>query len=127
MDSAIQLYLAWNRSFIVMLDSDGAGEKEKKRYIDKFGKLVEHRIFLINEVDEQWKGYAIERLFTKVEVLEIQNSAYPGDKSQNKTHFSRAIQELLVNKKPVALSSVTVENFRRIYDFVGKMMPIIAV
>ena len=47
LDAVIRLYVAWGREFIILLDSDGEGEKQKKRYNDIFGALVKDRIFLL--------------------------------------------------------------------------------
>lgn len=117
LDTLIQLYMAWNRSFCIILDSDAAGQKEKKRYVDKFGPLTQDKIFVLSDIEQEWKSGAIESLFTAAEVLEIQRIAYPHDKAFSKTHFSRAVQELLVNKSAIALEPQTKANFLKIYDF----------
>ncbi|CAN5855717.1 hypothetical protein BH24ACI1_BH24ACI1_20910 [soil metagenome] len=116
LDCVIRLYLAWGRSFIILLDSDSAGVKEKKRYEDLFGILVQNRIFLLKDVDSSWNK-EMESLIEKTDIVAIQSVAYPSTSKFNKTHFNRAIQELyLTNKKP-KMSKVTVNNFQKLLKF----------
>lgn len=118
LDALIQLYVAWNRPFIVLLDSDSAGAKEKNRYQEKFGAILEGKLFILSDISPEWKNFAVEKLFSNDEILEIQQLAYPTDKKINKTHFGRAIQELLVKKIPFAASENTKTNFKKTYEFV---------
>ena len=46
LDDIIRLYIAWGRSFIVLLDADKEGLAQKNRYKDLFGKLVDDRSIL---------------------------------------------------------------------------------
>jgi len=99
-----------------LLDSDSAGVKEKKRYEDLFGILVQNRIFLLKDVDSSWNK-EMESLIEKTDIVAIQSVAYPSTSKFNKTHFNRAIQELyLTNKKP-KMSKVTVNNFQKLLKF----------
>lgn len=119
LDTLIRLYLAWSRPFCILLDSDSAGTKEKTRYIEAFGALVADNIFTVSDVRPEWASFAVEKLFQAEEILMIQKESYPSDLKQNKTHFGRAVQELLVNKIPVDLSIETKNNFRQV-DFLTK-------
>jgi hypothetical protein len=38
LDTVIQLYLAWGRNFVVLLDSDATGNRERQRYAARFGR-----------------------------------------------------------------------------------------
>ena len=45
LDALISLYIGWGKEFIILLDSDKAGNIQKTRYIENFGIIVEKRIF----------------------------------------------------------------------------------
>ncbi|MBX3297453.1 MAG: AAA family ATPase [Acidobacteria bacterium] len=122
LDSPIQLYLAWGRNFVALLDSDEAGAKEKQRYQEKFGGLVTGRIFTLADVNTSWDKLGLESLFTDKERLRIQNSAYPGASKLNKTHFNRAIQEAYLTRKDLEITQTTVNKFQKIIDFLEKSL-----
>ncbi|TXH76429.1 AAA family ATPase [Thiobacillus sp.] len=116
LDSVIQLYLAWGRNFIVLLDSDDEGELQKKRYAEKFGSLVEPRVFTLADINPDWKKYETEKLLVDSDRLQIQKLAYPETDAYKKTHFNRAVQELLVlRRQPEQLQDPSRENFLRMF------------
>jgi hypothetical protein len=117
LDSVIQLYIGWGRNFIVILDSDSTGDKEKKRYEDKFGILVEHRIYSLADVNSSWHNKTMETLIPTGERLTIQQAAYPGDQKYHKTHFNRAVQEMYLTGQRPQISSTTLGSFEHILDF----------
>jgi hypothetical protein len=124
LDAAIQLYIAWGRNFLVLLDSDEAGKTQKARYEDKFGAIVENRIFELSDIEPRWKGLSSEALFTETEKNRIQKSASNVDSKFNKTHFNRAIQEAYLTEKEMTLSKGTINKFQRIVDFCSEKLKI---
>jgi hypothetical protein len=116
LDQPIQLYFGWGRNFIVLLDSDGEGNTQKDRYLDKFGSGVENRIFILADVDESLGNNEMESLFTENERINIQTTIYPDSSKFNKTHFNRAIQELYLTDREVQLSEQTKSNFSKLID-----------
>jgi predicted ATP-dependent endonuclease of OLD family len=117
LDTLISLYIGWGKEFIILLDSDKAGKKEKERYIEKFGLIVEERIYLIGDINSKWDSKAIETLFENTDAFDLQFKFYKSATALNKTHFNRAIQESLINKKDFEFSAETKENFKEILDF----------
>ncbi len=120
LDAPIQLYLAWGRNFVALLDSDEAGAKEKLRYQDKFGGLVTDRIFTLSDINTTWSKLSMESLFSEKEKIRIQNFAYPGASKFSKTHFNRAIQEAYLTGKDLKITKTTVSKFQKIADFLIK-------
>lgn len=96
LETPIKLYLAWGRGFVVLLDSDKEGRKQKKRYLEKFGASVHGKIITLEDIDPMWKNIAMEKLFTDNDRLGIQNRIFPNQSVFNKTYFHRAIQELIL-------------------------------
>jgi len=120
LDSAIRLYLAWGRNFIVLLDSDEGGRTQKERYQKTFGILVENKIFSLEDINTKWKKKTMEGLFTDSEMDIIQRQSYPDSLKYNKKHFNRAIQEAYLNNKIINLSKTTKSNFERVIEFCNK-------
>jgi hypothetical protein len=117
LDSIVQLYIGWGLDFLILLDSDKEGNKQSERYTSKFGSLLSNRVFTLQDVDSQWKGISTERLFSETEKIAIQQSVFSTEMSCNKTHFNRAIQELLATRKVVALSAETKAGFVKLFEF----------
>jgi len=117
LDTLIRLYLAWGREFIVLLDSDGAGAREKGRYEKLFGPFVKGRINTLQDIDPSWTNVVMESLIEDSDRKLIQNIAYPSASEFNKTNFNRAIQELFLIYKRLSLSKTTLINFERIITF----------
>lgn len=117
LDTVIRLYLAWGRRFIILLDSDAEGVKQKRRYHELFGGLVTDSIFTLEDVDLAWSNIEMEQLVSEAERLLIQFSAYPDAPRYNKTHFNRAIQELYLTDRAVVISDDTKSKFEKILSF----------
>jgi energy-coupling factor transporter ATP-binding protein EcfA2 len=112
----IQLYVGWGRSFIVVLDSDDEGERQKLRYEETFEGLVKARVFTLREFVPELSGKALESILTDSERLAIQRQAYPNT-SYEKVLFNRAIQELtLLRKAPEGISKPSLGRIRMLLD-----------
>ncbi|MES2381287.1 MAG: AAA family ATPase [Bacteroidota bacterium] len=122
LDTLISLYIAWGKEFIVLLDSDKEGVNQKNRYIEKFGIMVEPRIFTLEDINKVWKKFKMENMFDKNEALKFQLIAYPSSTSLNKTHFNRTIQECLINKRNFEFDNQTKNNFEKIFSFLEKKL-----
>jgi hypothetical protein len=114
----IQLYTAWVRNLIVLCDGDVAGEAAKDKYIKKFGRLVENRIFTLTDVSASFKGKTMEGLFTSdAERIRITQELFPAQKVYSKDKFNQAIQNLLFLKQEVKLSDSTEKNITKVLEF----------
>jgi len=111
LDPVIRLYIGWARNFIILLDSDAEGVKQKDRYSSLFGPLVKERVFTLGDLDASWNGKCLEKLFGSDDALTIQKTVYPDAQKLNKTHLCRALQELTLTNGPVALSTETISRF----------------
>jgi len=125
MDTLISLYIGWGKEFIILLDSDKAGRKEKERYITKFGIIVEQRIFLLSDIDVKWENKSIEKVYVSNDALNLQQHCYPSSTDFNKIQFNRAVQECLINKKDFGFSAETVTNFSEILEFLTQKILIL--
>jgi len=107
LDTVIRLYLAWGRAFVVLLDSDSEGERQKARYVDAFGAALNKRITRLGEHVPDLVGGRSEGLFTEAERLGIQRLAFPDDTRYDKKHFHRSLQEQVACDRSLPLSEVS--------------------
>ena len=117
LDTLISLYIGWGKEFIILLDSDKAGNNQKSRYIKKFGIIVEQRIYTLEDINQTWVKKGSEKLFENSEALKFQQTSYPDSTKYNKTHFNRTIQESLINKRDFNFSQETKDNIEKILVF----------
>jgi len=127
LDTVIQLYLGWARDFVILLDSDKEGHRQRDRYVEKFGELLRPRIVLLQEISPASKGNSIEGQFEPAELLSIQQAAYPSAAVYNKTHFHRAVQELLMTRRPVPVGEGTLGRFRSLLESLQARLSSVAV
>lgn len=119
LDNLISLYIGWGRNFIILLDSDGSGKSQKKRYIDKFGMLVEDKIFTYEDIDKDWKKKAMEKIIGEEQCYGLQKSVYLDSEKFNKKIFNRSIQEKLIKNETYDFSKETKETIKKIFDFLN--------
>lgn len=117
LDTLISLYIGWGKNFIIILDSDSEGKKQKNRYIDTYGLSMEKKVFTLSDIDKNWDGKKMEDLFEKNDKISLQISKYPDTKLFKKITFNRAIQEYLINKEFFEFSISTKENFKNVLDY----------
>ena len=122
LSSLISLYIGWSRNFVTLLDSDSEGIKQKKRYSEIFGKIVDNKIFDLSDVESSWKHLELEGLFETDDRLKIIQSIHPERKKYGKKIFNQCIQELLVNKVHIELTKATLDRFELLIKFLlGKL------
>ena len=110
LDSIIRLYLGWAKNFVILLDSDNEGEKQKSRYLKEFGAILEGRLYTLGDLCPELKGKGMEMAFEATERGELIAAIYPKE-SYTKTLFNRSIQECLVTNRPLAVSAPTAKRF----------------
>lgn len=124
LDLAIRLNLAWGNRFIVLLDSDNAGQNAKCKY-EEIGADVKNKIFTLGSINEEWKSFSTEKLFSEADQINIINFIYEETESLNnlksktaKKKFNRSIEELYIKNEKIELSLETREKFQKIFKFI---------
>lgn len=115
-DQLIQLYLAWGRDFVILLDSDAEGKKQKRRYIEEFGAKVEKRIFTYKDINPIWTDTTFESLL-RSDALEIQKHSFPDTTKFDKGQFYQSLQHMLINKIDVPVSKSVLDNVANVFAF----------
>lgn len=117
LDPLISLLYGWGKDFIVLVDSDEAGETQRKRYEDKFEQIVSGCIFTFEDINAAWKGCRIEALIDPVDIEMIRKNIFPSQKKLGKKQLHLAVQELLVQKKALPFSKITLDNFESLLNY----------
>lgn len=122
LDTVIRLYYAWGRNFIVLLDSDAEGRKQKTRYLDMFNGIIQDRLFLFEDVENSWSKCAMEKLFDSNDLLNTQKSVFPETHKFDKKLFNVAIQENLAKRVSIPLSKTTIDKFKKLLNFLNESL-----
>lgn len=117
LDTLISLYIGWGKNFIILLDSDKEGQKQKNRYITEYGAYIESKVFTLGDIESSWNNYNMEDLFTSHDKINLQLSKYQEAKGYKKTIFNRTIQEHLINKEFYSFEEITKVNFKKVLEF----------
>lgn len=110
----IQLYLAWNREFSILLDSDKAGITAKQQYIDALGPIIKDKIQTYDELTPEIGHSSMEEIFSEDERLSITQLFNPVASKYKKSEFNTAIQEAFINKNKISLSKETLSKFEKL-------------
>jgi len=119
LESMIKFFIGWGRNFIVVLDSDGAGTKEAKRYKEMFGITVENRIFRLSDFHSSFKGKSLDGALDKGDRDSILEFAYPGQRYTKATLY-RSLQEAYAAKSSVSLSANGKKQFTELLTNIHK-------
>ncbi|MBO6549611.1 MAG: ATP-binding protein [Rhizobiales bacterium] len=115
----ISLYQGWGKDFIILLDGDSAGRKERKNYNEKHFVSLDN-IFTLEDINGEFKGIAAEKLFDFKDVadlLEEDVKVIEANIGKHKKTLTFKIQELLAGAKRYDFSKNTKNNFKRVLDF----------
>lgn len=116
----IQLYLAWNKDFLILLDGDKAGERAKKEYVKQFGEPIKERIKVYSDFVPSIGNSMMENIFTEEEKLFVTQGFDSTATKYNKSAFNTAIQSALINKEIISLSEETIEKFDKLLAELNK-------
>ena len=120
-DNLISLYTGWGKNFIVLLDSDKAAIESKKRYIDKFGPLVDNRLYTLKDINSKWTK-TMESILPNNIRFGIQKICYPDSKKYTKNMYNKTIQELLMKNQKANVSQDILDKFECIYEYLIKKL-----
>ena len=123
LDTLIRLYSGWGKDFAVLLDSDAEGEKQKKRYRDLFGPLVDGRLYTYGDIDEELKNATVESLLTKDDVERLRKIYFPGESSIGKKSILNALQQSCANSASFSFSQEASNRFRCILEHLLRNAP----
>jgi predicted ATP-dependent endonuclease of OLD family len=115
----ITLLSGWGKEFVVLLDSDVEGIRQKQRYEQMFESLVTDRLLLLSDCSPELANRAIESLICPADKELMRQSLFPEIASLTKKHLHRGVQELIAQKRLLSFSPETVSAFKRVFRFLG--------
>lgn len=119
LDALISLLAGWGKNFVVLLDSDEEGLKQKRRYESKFESLLDKRLFTLEDINSRFSGVAVEALLSPLDIEEIRLLMSPTSVDMTKKQTHRAVQEILVTDENFTLTEFADSNIREIVHFLG--------
>ena len=117
-EQIFSLYIAWNKKFIALFDSDNAGRDARKKCINLIALDIADSIFTLENIDDKWQDYSIERLFTPEDTKAVIQSYYNSDELKNimrKKCFILAMQNLYIAEEEFPFHQTTKDNFQKIF------------
>lgn len=115
LDMPISLYESWGRNYLVLLDDDQEGRKQKKRYIEQYG---DGRIFTLADISADFTKCTLENLFTGKELISICQEFNTSAKEFEKSTFHAGVLTLINDKNfPSYISKQTLKKFEQIINF----------
>ncbi len=113
LDTLIQLHIGWGKSFLILLDSDAEGLKQKARYEREFGPMVRDRCVLLADMCKDPAVIAAETLLSAKDIAEIVDAVYaPGvQRPAAKKALSHAVVELYGRRQAVPIEGPTMVPF----------------
>ncbi|MDE0151976.1 MAG: AAA family ATPase [Bdellovibrionales bacterium] len=113
-----RLYLAWDKKFIALFDSDEGGRKAKEQYIADIGRDIENKIFTFEDIKSEWKEIEAEKLFSREEQVKVTQSCFSDyEEGDLKSKFNASIQNLYIKNKEFDFNQETLNKFKKIFDF----------
>jgi hypothetical protein len=124
LEPLIRLYVGWGKEFLVLLDGDGEGSRQKRRYELEFGPLVADRCLLLPELCDDESKKEIEELLTKADRSKIISTIFSKQHQapKPKKALSQAILELYARRESVPLSSGSKRRLEAVLDQLSKVL-----
>lgn len=122
LDSIIRLYLSWGRNFIVILDADKAGHREKSRYQKRFGEILQDKVSCLDDINTQFLGFTTELLTEESDRIALVKEVYGPQAEYDKSLYNTALQKQYIDNKKYNFSKETKSNFEAIFNYIkGKL------
>lgn len=121
LSTLISLSLGWSASFKILLDSDSAGKKAKKRYIQEFSLPPSQFVMHTAQRPE------IERVFDKTELVKLYELAFEQKvKTVNKKQYLALMRKLFTlvrteKEKQRVVSAISTDTKQRFADLLQEL------
>lgn len=109
LDPLIRLHIGWGKSFIVLLDGDSEGRRQRNRYERVFGVLLDKQCFILPDVVGDERVREAEDLLGAIDRTRLIGHIFsPGTpRPGGKKALRQAIVELYARREPVPLEQDT--------------------
>jgi len=117
----LSLYIGWGRPFVVLLDGDKEGQRQKRNYVDAFGESIAEHIALLSDIKGFRTGQCIEACLDADDGMKIINTVFPNRRVYDKKMLHRVIPELLATNEYVDICSETRDNCKAIVSHLDEL------
>jgi predicted ATP-dependent endonuclease of OLD family len=124
LDTLIRLHIGWGKSFMVLLDADTEGVKQKDRYESEFGPLLNGRCFLLSEVCGDKTVSDIEELFDAEDREKVVEEIFTDGKAvpKPKKALRQAILELFARRQAVSINPDSQSRLTSVLDRMSEIL-----
>lgn len=121
-NTLIALYLGWGRRFVLLLDDDEEGRRQKQRYIDEWNLPIS-QVITLGDISSKWTGWELENFFGDGDKRYLRNTFYPNKKDElSKKEIARALQEKLILGDATGIAQHTASKFRSLLVSLDKRL-----
>lgn len=111
----ISIFMAWGIEFLIILDSDDAGKKEKNRYIEKY-HLSDNHFITLQEIEGKHDNCGLEKLLCD----DVKNNVVTGKTSKSKKNdYWNSFYNLLISGQKINFPDTDLI-FQKLFDLVEK-------
>jgi predicted ATPase len=121
LDPLIRLHVGWGKSFLVLLDGDDEGVRQRARYEEEFGPMITDRCVLLPDVCGDPSAVAVERLVSAEDQRAIVSAVF-GDIAVKKKVLHQSVKELYARDTAVKLSEPTLTRFRTLFERLDELL-----
>jgi len=116
LDSLIRLHIGWGKSFLILLDGDAEGIKQRARYELEFGPLIKARCVLLPDMCGDPQVREAEDLLSDADKAQLTSAVFAAgvQRPTPKKALRQAVIELYARKQAVSVKSITVRRFERL-------------
>lgn len=124
LDTAIRLYLGWGKRFVVLLDGDTEGVKQRDRYHALFAPALRDRCILLPDVCGSPRTIEAEALLSEGDRKALVEAVYPNTdgRPSAKKALLKAVLELYALNRKVALEASTIARFEALGKGLAKAL-----
>lgn len=107
LSTLIRLYIGWGKSFVVLLDGDEEGSKQRKRYEESFGPTITGRCLMLPDVVDDNEILEVEDLLAASDRESIIDAIFTSKEGRpkEKKALQQAVIELYARREKVTISS----------------------
>jgi hypothetical protein len=124
LDALIRLHIGWGKSFVVLLDGDAEGRKQKERYENEFGPFLRARCHLLSELCGDDSAKVVEDLLDAEDREGIIGAIFSDGSTapKPKKALRQSILELYARQEAFALSPASLERLSVLLDRLAEVL-----
>lgn len=124
LDCAVRLHIGWGTSFVVLLDGDPEGQKQRDRYRAEFGSVMSDRCVLLPEVTGDPACVEAENLLSEDDRRAIIDRVFTGSSARpsEKKALGTAIRELYAGRIAIQLDEPTLVRFQELFARLAELL-----